>query len=491
MLANPATPADPFSFSKDDLEQMHCGALRVLQELGLVIENQYALQALAAAGVRVEGARAFFAPAFIEEHLQAMREQWAMGAVKRDAAANTVPAKMTRSVGDMCQYYHNPHNDAIELMTTRNVIEAAKSVQTMRDRGLGGYVPGVPRDVPAHLQALVEFRIGAEFVAGSPTLDTLHPPEALPFLIEMAEALGHPLKGTNVFTVSPLRLSGYEFDIAVAHRDHWEEYSVTTYPAAGVSGPIHFRAAWVLSIAEALGGAVTMRIVGGGKPVSFSIGMFPFDLRTLTIVGGMPECAWMYWARGQIDRFYNPHAGYSMMLGTQAKRPGLQAGYEKGVAGTVGMLTGCDDLHYIGVLSFDDIFSPEQMTADLELGDLLGQLRKGIPRDDPQEWIEVIREGMEKGYIQADTTLDNYSEAYWAPRFLDRLSWHTFQQIGGKTARQRCREEILSRLASYHYAPDAERITAVRTVFERAWKKLGGDPGTEILRLLINDEKGG
>jgi trimethylamine---corrinoid protein Co-methyltransferase len=470
-------------FTPNDLAEMHGGALRVLAELGMAVENPVALRALAAGGVRVEGARAFFQPEWVEEQLAALRAQWA----DRAGPPRPRPERLTFSVGDMCQYYHNPHNDAIELMTTRNVIEAARCVQSMGSRGLSGYVPGVPRDVPAQLQALVEYRIGAEFVQGPPTLDTLHPPEALPYLFEMSEALGYPLRGTNVFSVSPLRLSGYEFDIAVAFRDRWDEYSVTTYPAAGVSAPVDFRAAWVLSIAEALGGAAAMRAVSGGKPVYFSIGMFPFDLRTLTIAGGMPECAWMYWARGQVDRFYNPQAGYSMMLGTQAKRPGLQAGYEKGVAGTVGALTGCDDLHYVGVLSFDDIFSPEQMAADIELCEMLDQLRKGIPRGDPQRWVDEIRAGIDQGgYVQTDATLDGYRQAYWQPRLLDRLSWHTFQQANAKTARQRCRDEVLSRLQAYAYHPPAGKIEPVRAIFEKAWKKLGGNPRDEILAMLYN-----
>jgi trimethylamine--corrinoid protein Co-methyltransferase len=229
-----------------------------------------------------------------------------------------------------------------------------------------------------------------------------------------------------------------------------------------------------------------MHVVSGGKPVTFSVGMFPFDLRTLTIVGGMPECIWMYWARAQIDRFYNPLAGYSMMLGTQAKRPGLQAGLEKGMAGTFGALTGCDDLHYIGVLSFDDIFSPEQMVADIELCEALDHLRQGIPRQDPEHWIEIIKEGLEGGYMKADTTLDHYREAYWQPRLLDRLSWHTFQHAGGKTASERCRDEVLARLNSYDYKPPAE-IDNVRSIFLTAWHELGGDPKAEVLRLLYND----
>jgi trimethylamine:corrinoid methyltransferase-like protein len=472
--------AKQYGFDLEGIEQMHQGALRALRELGISVENKTALAALAAAGVRIEGTRAYFEPEFVEECLESLRQGWGK-------SARPVPEKITASVGDMCQYYHNPHNDEIELMTAVNVIEATKCVEATRDRGLGSYVPGVPRDVPPQLQAILEYRIGAEFSSGGPTLDTLHPPQALGYLFEMADALGKPMRGTNIFSVSPLRLSGYEFDLAVEYRDHWQEYSVTTYPAVGISAPIHSRAAWVLSIAEALGGAVTLHVVSGGKPVSITPGMFPFDMRTLTMIGGMPECAWMYWARAQVCSYYDPSSGYSMMLGTQAKRPGLQAGYEKAMAGTLGVLTGCDDFHYIGVMSFDDIFSPEGAVADLELRDALQQLRRGIPPDDPAGWVDTIREGLETGYMQAETTLNIYPQAFWFSRLFDRLSWHSFQGSGGKTAGQRAREEALSRIASYHYHPPQDQIARVRAVFERAWEKLGGDPRAEYLPLLYND----
>ncbi len=467
------------ALTQDDISRMHGGALQVLEEIGIAVENEQALQILAKSGVDLKGNRAFFQPEFVEDRLAQMSVGWASD---HPATGETI----TSTVGDMCQYYHNPHNDQIELMTTANVIEATKAVEALIERGLGSYVPGVPRDVPQQLQAIVEYQVGAEFSSGGPTLDTLHPPEAFDFLREMAEALGKPMRGIGIFSVSPLRLSGYEFDLAVQHRDYWQEFSVTTYPAAGVSAPVLFRPAWVLSIAEALGGAVVLHILGNGKPVRFSAGMFPVDMRTMNIIGGMPECAWMFWASAQINRFYNPSAGYSMMLGTQAKRPGLQAGYEKSLAGAFGVMTGCSDLHYTGVLSFDDIFSPEQMLADLELRDALLRLRAGIGDDEPGSWIATIREGLQSGFVQADTTLDRWQESYWSAALFDRSSWHSFQHAKGKTERQRVSENLLSRLASHAYHPPPE-IEQVRRVFTRAWKSLGGDPQSNIPSLLFNE----
>jgi trimethylamine--corrinoid protein Co-methyltransferase len=478
-----STPGLPKEFTREEIERMHSAALRTLHEIGLEVANPQALQALASAGVRVAGQRAFFEPAFVEERLAALCP------TRGGAPSRPTSGRLTIGVGDMCQYYHNPYTDQIELMSTADVVEAAKCVESMRDSGLGSYVPGVPRDVPQQLQAIMEYRIGSEFLTGLPTLDTLHPPEALPYLFAMAEAMGHPLESGGMFTVSPLRLAGHEFDIAIQYAARWQHFWVTSYPGVGATAPVRLHAAWVLSIAEALGGAVTLHVVGGGKPVSFTVGMFPFDLHTLAIVGGMPECAWMYWASAQITRFYNPDAGYSMMLGTQAKRPGLQAGLEKALAGALGVLTGCDDLHYAGVLSFDDIFSPEQMAADCELRDALEQLARGIPQgtDSPDDWLDEIREGVASGYVHADTTLDHYRETYWFPKLLDRTTWHTFQAGHIRTARQRAREEILSRLKGYHYRPPSQGIQAVRHIFTDAWRQLGGDPKAACLSVLYND----
>jgi hypothetical protein len=447
--------AQQIGFTRDDIRRMHQAALEALHQIGLGVDNATALERLAAAGARVEGGRAHLAPEFVEEQLAQIRlnRDGASGRIRSDARADQevrqtgkadeagqeVP--LTLSVGDMCQYYHRPFAEGesespIELMSTEDLIEATKLITSMADAGLGGYVPGVPRDVPSQLQAILEYRIGAEF-GPRVTLDTLNPPEALPFIFEMADALGDPMEGGGMFTVSPLRLSGYEFDVAVRHAARWKRFWVTTYPMVGATAPVRLRSAWVLSIAEAIGGAITLHTVGEGKPVYVSIGMFPFDLRTFAAVGGMPECAWMYWASAQVTRYYDPAAGYSMMIGTQAKRPGVQAGYEKAMAGVFGVLTGCNDLHYVGVMSFDDIFSPEQMVLDCELRDMLQQLRGGIPPQDPEEWLRDIQEGVGQGYVAADTTLDHYRDTYWFPQLFDRTSWHSFASGQGSTARAR------------------------------------------------------
>jgi len=141
----------------------------------------------------------------------------------------------------------------------------------------------------------------------------------------------------------------------------------------------------------------------------------------------------------------------------------------------------------VGVMSFDDIFSPEQMVADIELRDALEQLGCGIPEVDPECWIEDIRQGVSDGYVQTDTTLNQYRDTYWFPKLFDRTSWHTFNAGSGRTARQRAREVLLSRLTEYDYSPPNQSIADLRRVFDEAWRRLGGDPDSPVLDILRNN----
>ena len=465
---------------RDEIEEIHRAALRVLDEIGLVVANATARYRLARPGARVAGERVYFAPSFVEDQLASIRR--AGGPVRRKKTSD----RLALVAGDMPIYYHRPGTDEIRLMTTPDLIDVVKSVEVMRARGISGSVPGIPCDVPAPLQPLVTYRAGAEFSAAGGATHTLHPPETLRYLFRMAEAMGAPIETAGVFPISPLRLGGHELDAIVEFQDRWRGLWAYSLPAVGSTGPIRERAAWVLSVAEALGAAVALHIISDGKPVTIQPGMYAFDLRALSLAGGAPEYAWMRWVGSQIGRFYNPLVEYRGFVTTQAKRPGAQAGAEKAIGGAFGILTGCDGLEYAGALGFDDIFSPEQMVLDREMVDALEHLSRGVPRGDIDAWVDLVRQGATSGYMQTNATLDSYGDTYWLPRVFDRLTWPSFKSREGQYARERATAELRAMLAEYEYRPPAA-IEDVRRIFREAWRALGGDPQAECLSLLTNE----
>jgi len=106
-------------FTTGDIEHMHHAALRVLHEIGLRIDNAHALQVLSENGVRIVDNRALFDPPFVEKQLAVIRQirdsdqGTALNAHPRTSAIDL----LTITVGDMCQYYHNPFTDKINLLS--------------------------------------------------------------------------------------------------------------------------------------------------------------------------------------------------------------------------------------------------------------------------------------------------------------------------------------------------------------------------------------
>jgi len=66
------------------------------------------------------------------------------------------------------QSLHDPESNTILPMTTPRLVEATRVVAALVPQGVQPAVPGYPIDVPAPLQTLMHFRIGAENIAGFP-----------------------------------------------------------------------------------------------------------------------------------------------------------------------------------------------------------------------------------------------------------------------------------------------------------------------------------
>lgn len=139
-------------------------------------------------------------------------------------------------------------------------------------------------------------------------------------------------------------------------------------------------------------------------------------------------------------------------LSTMAKSPGLQAGMEKGYGAGFAAVLGCRSFNGGGLLSFNDIFSPEQMTADIELRDEVQRLTKNAPEPPVDKWLDIIEECFEKGYMDTDTTLDNYKDVYFIPDMLDRSTLHSFMgQRHHKSLEDKITERAIEKIEKFSY----------------------------------------
>lgn len=462
--------------NNDYLDYLHGKALDLLESTGVAAEKFITDRVKGFTGIGYRSGRLYFKRDFVQKVLD---ENYAM-ILKSVSGVNPGESDSLIRIGvcDLPQYYLHPEGRNIELMSASSLVDATKFLETMQQKttGVWSMVPGVPRDVPCELQAITEYYIGCEFCSNGGNIDTIYPDEAVDYLFAMAEAMKRPYKSVGMFTLSPLGLGGFEMATAFRRMDYFDSFSISSLPMPGSTAPIFLTPAWIISIAEAIAGAVTLYLASNCKPVYISTGMFPFEPRKSWVAGGMPEHSIMEYQRGIIGPRYNPTLKYSHSMTTSAKKPGFQAAAEKTAGAMFAAMNGCKEFYTAGLLSFDDIFSPEQFILDVEIRNLVQEYLKQplIPQN--MDWNVIISEGMKGGYVATDTTLDHYDKAYYFPQIFDRnplnkttISTHdAFGPDACKIAGEKARNYI----AKYDYNPDNDKITEVRKIFNSAWKKL-------------------
>jgi trimethylamine:corrinoid methyltransferase-like protein len=461
----------PLRASRDDLaslaqaEQVHAVAVRILSEVGLELLDDGLLDRMAAAEFAVRARRVFFEPQVIDRHVEQMRaESDEPGDQKAPSAA------IGMFVSLYPHHLHDALDDTITPFTHDSLAQMTRLVDTFADEGLDGSVPGWVPDEPAPLQPVTQYLVAAENARqGAHPVDTTTP-ESADYVFEMAEIMGHPIRGLPVYLPTPLRLGGESLDIVMANLHRLDHISVGSMPAAGASVPMRPLAAFAVATAELLGGMVTLRELTG-KEVHCHPMVLPFDMRATSMVFGSPENLLYHMLASDLNRFYGLHqARGGGNIHVMAKLPGAQAAAEKAATMSVGALLGTRYFGCAGALSLDEVFSPEQLVIDIEIRDWVQRMVAGmdLAMPDADQVLDEVRDGLKRGFLDHDATLDTHALENWYPQRFERDLLAAWEGSGRVTLRDRCRAEIEERLARPAFHLDDARHKAMTAVWETA-----------------------
>ncbi len=472
-MAHDALPLRrPRLLSPDGLARICATAADILARHGLAVHHPEAREAAARAGLRVLGERVFPDRATAAQLIAETREA-GLRSLRPDPSADQPFIALT------CQYathVHDLDSDRVVPFTTERLTEAAKLVGSLHADGVRGAAPGCPSDVPAPLQPLLQYRIGAQHCP-----DGRHPVDpkwaaSVPYVMDMAEVLGSPLRSLPVYVVSPLTLGAESLACAIGQRHRLSRLHVGNMSSAGASAPIRLAHALALGVAEVVGGALVLQ-AATGLPVDWGVRVVAFDLRGMAMSFGGPEDLLFRWACEELNAFCHgrepgPPGG---VLRTQAKVPGPQAAAEK-MAGIVsGALLGSRHYDGAGALSLDEVFSAEQLLFDCELLDYGRRLAAGADVSlDPASCLEEIGDGLGRGFLASDATLDQYRRLYWLPRFLERRSLPAWLEAGSSDLRRRIHQLARERIAGHDYQLEPTLARELERIYARAERDLAG-----------------
>ncbi len=455
-------------FSIAQLEQIQEGMIRILAEIGVKIYQEELREIARQKGFVIKGDRVVFERQVIMSFLDAERAK--NGNAFGQAGFMPSYEPLTMDILPYPQSVHDSDTDKIVPFTSDRLIEATKLVDVLSERGVIATAPGCPVDVPPDIQPVKQYWIGATYSRyGKRPVDSkaLKP---MRYVMEMADVLGHPVKGLPVYVFSPLNLGSESLDCVMAFRERLDYVGVSDMLSVGCAGPIRLGDTFALAGAEVIGSAIIVKEITD-LPVYWGIRICSFDMRNVSMVLGSPEDFLFMLANSEVNAFLHgtkwwQSAGYTH---TTAKLPGAQASAEKASLMTIGALMGARHFSCGGTLSLDEIFSAEQLVIDCDIKDHVQRFVMGLDLDfDLDTCVEEVKKGLDRGYVGVDTTLDYYKKQYWHPHLFERGFLPQWIGDGCPDIRRKAQKMIKELTLKHDYRLEPDLQKEIDKIYARA-----------------------
>jgi trimethylamine---corrinoid protein Co-methyltransferase len=456
----------------DSLQQINENSLRLLENLGLRLENEPVRELLLAHGAR-EGSQSGlvrFPRQMVQEALATAPRGvrlcsldgsevvltangpsvfWTVNAIYA-AEGNTVTpideaffVRMCR-VAQACQHVH---------------ATVAPSIQ----------------DYPANCRDFVGLRLLAEHTTKH-LRPCIYTPDGTIAMREMGEVLagGASLKERPVYSlgftsVSPLTWSPFALEVFAKSSGHGVPIMINAEPIAGATGPVTLAGSLSLANAEALGGLTILQLLEPGRPCVFNLGFnHVLDMKTAVTRTGCPECALMQAAGAEISRSHGlPSASWAS---TESMVPDAQAAMEKSVMSLMHALSTVSIIWGIGQLESQRTISLPQMVIDDEIAGVALRAQRGLEVNEETLAYDVVAElGTKADYLGHDHTLRHYrSEVHYG-----EITWtnrrERWEQAGCQTMLERAQERVDAILSQPHETRLPEDVRAELLAIEARW----------------------
>ncbi|MGB9595646.1 MAG: trimethylamine methyltransferase family protein [Candidatus Poribacteria bacterium] len=282
--------------------------------------------------------------------------------------------------------------------------------------------------------------------------------------VEMASVIlgsTEEVKRKPIFTIvvcltSPL----VQADIRVAELMESAKYNIPLYIEAdaqpGATTPITLAGTLVEQSANILCGIALAQMVNPGTPCIYAIASGIMDMVTTNYSGGAPETTLLHCATAQVAHYYNlPFQGGT---GIDATISDAQAGYERALQVLGNALSGVNFIHLsVGMMEQMLLASYEQCVIDNEILGAALHIAKGIEVNKDTLAVDVIKEvGPGGNYLAHDHTLKYFRKTNWFPKITNRKKWDDWMREGGKDMRKRANEMAREILSKHYpqYLPD-------------------------------------
>ncbi len=229
-----------------------------------------------------------------------------------------------------------------------------------------------------------------------------------------------------------------------------------TMPMAGATSPVTLAGTLAIMWAEMLGLITVVQTAAPGAAVLACCGPGILDMKTASMSLGSVENTLL----GAASVTIGHHLGlpvHNSAMASDAKHPGVQAGYEKGLKALTAALAGVDQVGGgFGALESSSLFHLPMVPIDAEIAAMVRRLVDDTRIDEESIMLDAIeRVGVGGSYLKERITRQRVRAGeHFYPSIASRLSYD--QWIAeGQTEPGAARERIEEILAAHDARPDA------------------------------------
>jgi trimethylamine--corrinoid protein Co-methyltransferase len=443
----------------DDLvRQIISEAIAILENPGIRIHNQEALDLLANANAKVDfNAQVAYIPEnIIRQALQTAPKEFTLFDLNGNAAVHYYGDKIHFDPGSGGLTIIDSQTERPRSPKTDDYIKFTKLVETLPQIDAQS-TAFVCSDVVPEIGDLYRLYLALNYmnkpiITGAFRKDTWW---------TMKEMLSLVAGGDDAFANKPTAV----FDVCPSPPLLWSDFTcqnlidcarflipaqLISMPLAGATAPVTLAGAVVQHAAESLSGVVIHQLARAGAPIVWGGSPAIFDMREGSTPMGAVETWMISSAYVQIGKALGlPTHAYMGM--SDAKIIDTQCGLESMGSNFVAALSGANIISGCGMMDLESCLSYEKLVIDAEMIGMVKRFVKGIiVRDDPIALNLMQKSGHKGDFLTLAHTRKWFREEQYMPsEVIDRASFDGWKARGEKSTFERARDRVEKLIPTY------------------------------------------
>jgi trimethylamine--corrinoid protein Co-methyltransferase len=458
-------------------------AFGVLETVGVLIENDAALELLSGAGARVadDGQRVFIPQDLCERSLGSVSGGFGLYDRQGDHLVRVGGDEVRFVPGSAATLVYDYDDGVIRRPDTADVIDfvALTGQLSAFDLQSTGIVPGdVPEGVADRYRLFLALAYGTK-----PVITGTFTKAAFATMVEMLTAVRgsvdalreKPLAVFDCCPTSPLAWSDLTAQALIDCAYSGVPANLVPAPLIGATSPVTLSGTLVQHTAENLSGVVLHQAAAPGAPLMYGGAATVFDMRKGTAPMSGIEAAMVDAGYVQIGK----HLGlptHAYMGLSDAKTPDYQAGLETTLGASMAALCGVNVAAGGGLLNYVNCQSLEKLVLDNEACLHAQRLTRGIQFREGDAGADVIGEcAPESSFLTSAHTRKHFrDEVYYPDPVIDRVAQGDWEADGSKSAAGRAHEKVLKLRATRDAALlETEALKELENLMLRDAKAVG------------------